>query len=92
MDYNAAKCFPCPNYALCDKGFQLFPRIGYYLITTNIDDINSGFNYSRLNDYQTKYNLNDNENKNLYIFSHYIFMKCERISFKKTACKSIIAI
>ena len=86
MQNNAATCFPCPTYANCSYGNQLFPLIGFYVVTNKTDD--NLFDFSKIqSDLKGKYNLTTHELQILKIYSHYIFIKCERIGFKMTPCK-----
>ena len=88
VKHNAAKCFPCPSYANCSYGNQLFPIKGFYVVTTKTDD--RFLNFSNIkSDLIKNYPLTAHELKILEIYSHYIFIKCERVDFKITPCKSI---
>ena len=84
VEENANRCYACPSYADCSLGYQIFPKMGYYVITTkSIVQIN----YSKLN--KIMENSSVSERNMILTFSRYLFIMCERVGFKKTGCRLI---
>ena len=80
---NASRCFICPSYANCDIGSQIFPKFGFYVVTTKTKI--PGFDKSRLD--KISENMTKFEGNLVYLYANYLFIKCERVEFKKTGCR-----